>query len=61
MRKKRIWTRARIRIHQIIGIRIRVPSTDPPPPIRRYTEITHVFSKEYFDCPQRDSHAVHYI
>jgi hypothetical protein len=33
---------------------------------QRYIEITHgpfflVLSKGYFDCPQRDSHAVHYI
>ncbi len=31
-----------------------------------FPEITHdpfslVVRKEYFDCPQRDSHAVHYI
>jgi hypothetical protein len=34
--------------------------------LKRYTEITHdpfslVLRKEYFDCPQRDSHSVHYI
>jgi hypothetical protein len=31
---------------------------------QRYMEITRfslVLRKEYFDCPQRDSHAVHYI
>jgi hypothetical protein len=32
--------------------------------LQRYTEITHgpfslVMRKEYFDCPQRDSYAVH--
>jgi len=33
---------------------------------QRHTEIAHdpfsiVLRKEYFDCPQRDSHVVHYI
>ncbi len=44
------------------------PESEPEVrPSQRYIEITHktllisVLRKEYFNCPQRDSHSVHYI